>query len=135
MKTNFKKMAEKFAKKYGLKMKILGVEYKKHFFDDTMPRYVFKIKLSRNGKSYTLNFGQSIMEGSQEPTMYEVLACMQKYEPGTFEEFCSNYGYNMADKKAKLVYKAVVKEYNAVERLFNDVWNKEKFMEEFRAIY
>jgi hypothetical protein len=63
------------------------------------------------------------MKGSEEPTLYDVLTCLQKYDVGTFEDFCDIFGYNLDSilerKKAKTIYKAVVKEFQAMERLFD----------------
>jgi hypothetical protein len=47
---------------------------------------------------------------------------MTKYDPGTFEDFCNEYGYN--DKplseypKVMKIYKNCIKEYEAMKRLF-----------------
>lgn len=54
-----------------------------------------------------------------EPTLYDVLTCLQKYDVGTFEDFCSDYGYDTDSRTAFKTYKAVVKEFQAMERLFN----------------
>jgi len=54
------------------------------------------------------------------PTLYDVLACVQKYEVGTFEYFCSEFGYEMDSISAKKIYKAVVKEYDKMCSLFSN---------------
>lgn len=113
--------AIEFAKKHNIKLCQIGEpKYKKHFADDTHFRYVFKMRLSRNGKSYTFNFGQSLAEGAKTPTMYEVLACLQKYDVGAYEDFIREFGYEY-NKTSLKIYKAVVREYEAVERLFGDI--------------
>lgn len=90
-------------------------------------RSVFKLRLKRNGKQYTFEFGQAIKAGNCDPDLYSVLACLQKYDVGNFEDFCSKFGYDMHDentgrtnKQTERIYKAVCKEYAAVERLFGD---------------
>lgn len=110
--------AYEVARELGLKMKILGSEYKLHFAGDKQQRYVFKIRLIKGGKQYTFEFGQSISEGSSEPTLYSVLACLTKYDPETFEDFCGNYGYDNDSRAAEKTYKAVVKEWENMNRLF-----------------
>lgn len=117
----YEKQANDFAEKYGVKLAILGKEYKKHFSDDKSARWVFKLRLTRNGKRYTFEFGQSVADGDKNPTMYDVLACFITYNVGTFEDFCSEFGYSDDSMKAYKTYKAVIKEYNAVMRLFGDV--------------
>lgn len=125
---DYQKQANDFVKKHGVKLTVLDKDYKRHFSSDTEPRWVFHLNLSRNGKSYTFDFGQSIAAGSQTPTMYDVLACLQKYDVGSFDDFCSEFGYNdlpLGDYKAiKKTYKAVVKEFEAVQRLFGDVMDE-----------
>lgn len=52
------------------------------------------------------------------PSVYDVLACLQKYDPGTFEDFCSDYGYDEDSRTAERIYFAVQKEYIQLARLF-----------------
>ena len=115
---NYTQQAEATAKKLNIDLIILDSEFKKHFADDTKERYVFKCKLKRGKKSFTFNFGQSIFNGSQEPAIYDVLTCLQKYDVGTFENFCDEFGYTNDSRKAERIYKAVVKEFNNMSRLF-----------------
>lgn len=122
------KKANDFAKKFGVKLKIVDREYGKHFYDDKEERYRFKCKLTRKGKSYTFWFGQSIAEGDVEPNMYDVLTHLEKYKSRDFDDFCSDYGYDNDSIKALKIYKLVKKEYENVERLFGDC------MEELREI-
>ena len=84
-------------------------------------RHIFPCKLSRNGKSYSFKFGQSIAAGAEPPTMYDVLACITKYDPNSFENFCSEFGYDTDSRTAEKTYKAVCREWKGVERLFADI--------------
>ena len=119
--SNYTEQAEKFAELHNIKLKINNIEYKKHFADDKEERYVFNCTLTRNKKRYTFNFGQSISAGNEDPTIYDILTCLTKHDPETFEFFCSNYGYNEDSRKAYKTYLAVCKEYEAMERLFGDI--------------
>lgn len=125
---NYLQQATEFAAKHNVTMKINSVNYGKHFPDDKESRYIFNITLKRNRKQYTFNFGQSLASGSEEPTMYDILTCLEKYESRDFEDFCSNYGYDTDSIKALKTYKAVDREYKAVNRLFGDI------MEELQEI-
>lgn len=49
---------------------------------------------------------------------YDLLAAITKNDPGTFEDFCSEYGYDTDSRKAEEVYRAVVKEYAKVRKFF-----------------
>jgi len=53
-----------------------------------------------------------------EPTPYDVLAAITKSDPGTFEDFCSDFGYDTDSRKAEAVYFAVQKEWTKVRRFF-----------------
>lgn len=120
-------MANAFAEKTGTKLTVLDYEYKP-MWGEKQSRYVFKCRLTRNGKRYTFEFGQSISNGSTKPSMYDVLACLTKSDPGTFEDFCYEFGFDTDSRLAERIYKGVCKEYAAVERLFGDV------MDEFQEI-
>lgn len=63
------------------------------------------------------------------PDAYDVLAAMTKYDPGTFENFCDEFGYDTDSRKAEAIYFAVQKEYNNLVRIFTD-----KQMEELAEI-
>ena len=52
------------------------------------------------------------------PTAYDVLASITKYDVGSFEDFCSEFGYDTDSRKAYKIYKAVLKEWKNVELLF-----------------
>jgi hypothetical protein len=117
---NYQKQAQDFATKHGIELIINSSDYKKHFQDDKEERYVFNCTLIYNRKRFTFNFGQSIQAGGEEPTMYDILTCMQKYEIGTFDNFCGDFGYDNDSIKAHKVYKAVVREYKNMLRVFGE---------------
>lgn len=89
-----------------------------HFEEDKQRRYIFTVKFSRGGKSFSLKFGQSIAKGGEEPTAYDVIACLQKYDVGSFNDFCNEFGYNTDSIKSLKTYKAVCKEYDKVSNFF-----------------
>lgn len=125
---NYQQNAINFANKYGVKLKINGVKYGRHFASDTENRYIFNCTISRNGKRYTFNFGQSIANGNQEPTIYDILVCFEKYGSNSFDDFCDEFGLSDDSISALKLYKAVQREFNAVNRLFGDI------MEELQEI-
>jgi len=119
--TTYEQTAQNFANRIGLKIKIGAPTYGRHFGDDDQERFIFPVTLLRGGKSYRLKFGQSLRARNTPPTAYDILACLTKYDPETFENFCANYGYDTDSRKAEKVYKAVLKEWEGVNRLFSDV--------------
>lgn len=93
-----------------------------HFYDDKEKRDIYKITLSREGRSFSCNFGQSIADsnGKTPPTPYDVLTCLQKYEVGSFEDFCGEYGYDTDSRRAEKIYNAAKEEYKNLQILYND---------------
>jgi len=121
MKNEYDIQAENFAKKYNVKLSIIGdPEYRKYFHTDKESRYVFKLRLCRDSKQYTFSFGQSILAGAEKPGLYDVLSCLTKYDPESFSNFCSEFGYDEDSRTAERIYKAVCKEWQSVDRLFSD---------------
>ena len=120
MLTDYEIQARKFARNHGVRLQEISCDFGIYFDGDTEERYIYKMRLLRNRKSYTFTFGQSIANGAKTPTIYDVLSCMQKYDIGTFEDFCREFGYDTDSRRAERTYKAVCKEWKAVERLFGD---------------
>jgi hypothetical protein len=118
---NYQQQANEFATKHGVKLIINSSNYGHHFTNDKENRYIFNCTLTRKGKRYTFNFGQSIAAGDKEPTMYDILTCLEKYGHNSFHDFCYEYGYNEDSIKALKTYKAVQREFNGVNRLFGDI--------------
>lgn len=63
------------------------------------------------------------------PNECDVLACLGKYDVGTFEDFCSEFGYDEESRMAERIYIAVIKEYKDLTRIFT-----EEQMEELKGI-
>lgn len=57
-------------------------------------------------------------KASAKPTEYDILACMTKSDPGTFEDFCCEFGYDEDSRTAERIYFAVQKEYSELSRIF-----------------
>jgi hypothetical protein len=127
--TDYQKQAQDFLKKTHTDLKVKFLETAKYFDDDKEERDIYRVTVRRvpqgaaYKKSFSFKFGQSIncSKTGEEPTAYDVLTCLTKYDPGTFENFCGEYGYDTDSRKAEKVYKAVVKEFAGVNRLFSDV--------------
>lgn len=94
-------------------------KYGKHFAEDTTNRAIFTCTFKRNGKQFSLKFGQSIAEGYKVPEAYDVLACLQKYDVGSFEDFCADFGCEQT-KVNERIYKAVCKEFEKVSNFWTE---------------
>jgi len=137
----YEKQANEFLKETGSKLKIKFLENGKHFDDDKQPRDIYQVSFSRGGRSFMFNFGRSIAESTKikrthskekfsldgicldnpkrKLRSYDILACLTCYHPGTFDDFCSEFGYDVDSRTAEKTYSAVLKEYTNLCTLFN----------------
>lgn len=157
MSNEYQEKAEKFLEKTGTKLDVEFVRFGKHFADDKQERDIYKVTLTRNKRSYTFEFGQSIKDSGNyglkvshgfygtwdkvadklpvgvstlnspwerkqrvAPNAYDILACLTKYDPGLFDDFCSEYGYDTDSRKAETIYYKVRDEYLHLAKMFND---------------
>ena len=154
--------ADKFLTDTNTTVKIEYLKHGKHF-DDDQTRDIYKITISRSGRKFSFEFGNSIVDSGiihawgiegtfrhngqiaafaqhvidaklrrldlarfkaltprVSPSSYSVLACLTKYDCGTFEDFCSEFGYDIDSRKAKKTYKAVCKEWKNVQSIWSD---------------
>jgi hypothetical protein len=125
---NYIKQANDFLEKTNTIFEIEYVGHMKHFIDDMVKRDVYNVTLKRNGNEYTFRFGQCINDTGIEPDAYDVLACVQKYDVGTYKNFCDDFGYDFEDGYSENIYSMVVDEFKNIYLLFNDV------MDELREI-
>jgi hypothetical protein len=166
----YEKQANDFLEKTGTTFKAEFLKFDFHFAGDKEKRDIYKITLFRGSRSYSFEFGQSIVNsgfkiyfgsgksvsldipeskrdiylkaktkydfinyigkygqsGSDKivkpkiPNSYDVLACLEKYDTGTFEDFCSNFGYDTDSRTAEKTYKAVSEQYKNLCALYSD---------------
>lgn len=116
--TDYQKQANDFLKATNT---TFASSYKKHdfYFDgDKDQRDIYNCVLKNASHRFRFTFGQSIANTGTHPTTYDVLACLTKYDVGTFENFCSDFGYDTDSRKAYKIYKAVLREWKNIELLF-----------------
>ena len=135
--SNYEQKAIDFLKSTNTEFKAEFLRNGKYFSDDKEERDIYKITLKRGQREYSFEFGQSIAESvymnknrgymnknmnknRTTPTSYDVLTCLTKYDPGTLEDFCAEFGYDVDSKKAEKTYLAVKNEYLNLIRLFTD---------------
>lgn len=54
------------------------------------------------------------------PTEYDFLASVTEYNPGTFEDFCGEFGYDEDSRTAERTYKAVLDEWLRISSMYSD---------------
>lgn len=131
--SEYEKQAEQFLSRYGIKFtatfkgdKCPLWDNDKHIHGD---RYLITFARISKDKHpvlksrFNLSFWNSLSDKEQgkEPTPYDVLASITKYDPGTFSDFCGEYGYDEDSRKGYATYKAVVKEWQKVKGFFSSM--------------
>lgn len=145
VKSEYEIQAENFLNEAGITFKALFLFHGPHWEDDKENRNVWELILTREKKTFSVRFGQSIAEsflwlakdghrlvepgawGARKyeptkrnlPTSYDFLACLTKYDPGTFEDFCGEFGYDTDSRKAEKTYFAVQEEWKKVRTFFS----------------
>lgn len=116
----YEKQARDFLDKTNTSFDAEFKKHGKHFEGDKQERDVYTITLTRGKRTFSFDFGQSIANRGVKPTPYDVLACLQKYDVGSFEDFCAEYGYDADSRKAERIYEAVLNEFKNVQALWSD---------------
>ena len=98
------------------------------YYQDKIPNRTYSL----DGKSRTGNYSINDLNkynsiGSQiklvkgiEPTEYDILSCLTKYNPVTLEDFCSEFGYSTDSKSAEKIYLSVKEEWTNVQNIWTD---------------
>lgn len=130
--SEYVKQAKDFLAKANAKMQItpLGVEQNKKWNEKCF-RNTYRVTITTQNGNMWVKFWDSInnKEKGLKPNEYDVLACLQKYDVGTYKDFLSEFGYDPEDRHSKEIYKACVSEYERLCRIFTD-----EQMEELREI-
>lgn len=128
--------AKEFLKRNNAKMTISHVMEKGHVYGRSTSEWkratitggwLYRVRIDRNGKTWSFQFSDSVYNRihNKRPRPYDVLACIEKYEPyGDVWDFAREYGYEINSKESykeiEQIFKAVKKEYNNVIRIFGD---------------
>ena len=124
MKTNYDKQATDFLEKTGCKMTITYKENRRYFLGDKETRDVYEVKIKRGRRVWKFEFGNSLYDSQfpnrKAPSEYSILACLTKYDPESFENFCNEFGYDKYSRTAERTYNAVVKEWQNVCMIWTD---------------
>jgi hypothetical protein len=122
----YDKQAQDFLDKTGTTFKAEYLTFARYFPGDTENRAIYLITLRRGFKMESFRFGQSIVNSRKglAPTPYEFLACLTTNPPGTFDNFCDEYGYSQQANllvQNRKIYRDVCNEFQKVKTLFEDV--------------
>ena len=102
---------------------VKGFPFDQH---DTLWHQKYLITLTRKRKQYRFTFYDSHNNwlNNKRPSKYDVLASVEKYEPYDFENFVSEFGYEIYDeadeKRVRKIYEACDKQYHRLLDLFGE---------------
>ena len=95
-------------------------------------RYSVYIQNTDTDEAMRVIFWDSVYntEHNITPTCYDVLACLTKYDPGEYEDFCCEFGYETEienqfgrftrNETAYKIWKACCDEWKKVKRVFGE---------------
>lgn len=118
--SEYEQQAKEICQKYGITMQVGEPVYDYPIWDEKYQHYIFPVTLRKDGKSMKIQFGQSRAAGDTVPTEYDVLTCITKSDPGTFVDFCGEFGCDIDSIKAERTYRAVKREWESVKRVFGE---------------
>ena len=105
-------------------------------------RYSVYIQNTDTNETMCVIFWDSVYDTEHNitPTCYDILACLTKYDPGEYEEFCSEFGYETEtenqfgrftrNETAYKIWRACCDEWKKVKRVFGEG----EMLEELREI-
>ena len=108
----------------GLNVSVSDPEYRKYFPEDKESRNVYKVTLKKNGHQATMTFGQSIFKtmDNEDPSLYDILTTIGSeltMEDESFEEFCSEFGYDSDSRKAEKQFKGLQKQNRRLSKVIS----------------
>ncbi len=83
-----------------------------------------------NDKNAAASFAERVLNNrfkvkknpnKKEPTCYDMLTSITKSDPGTFDDFCSEFGYSNDSISAKETWQAVREEFNDIRSFFSRI--------------
>ena len=129
----YEQMAVDFLKLTNTTFDVIACRGEVNHFGTIMIEYY--VQFTRQGEIWAFPFYMGLGHNGKEPTAYDVLACVTKYDVGTFEEFCDEFGYeeysenyvldlfyngDARNKESLKIYNDVKKEFHNVWRMFGD---------------
>lgn len=121
------KQAQDFLKSCNATMEIsyTGMELNSNWRDKELRNTYFTTITTPRG-TMKVKFWDSVYntERGIKPTEYDILACLEKYDVGTFEDFVNEFGYDISEpddsRCVKRIYKAAIREYQDLCRCFTE---------------
>lgn len=116
---------KQFAKKHKI---TLAYDYTDH--NPNMPEFDgdhYKVTLKRGRKRMTLTYSKGYGHTGEPPAVDEVLCCLAQdvgYEGESFEDFCSNFGYDPDSRKASRIFEACNRQTQKLRNFLGDTFEE-----------
>ena len=114
--------AEQLLQDHGIRFSTHFIGYGAHFDDDKESRDCFRVTFSKGRRRLVIKFGQSLNRsdgaGGTPPHPYNILAGLTKHDPGSFDDFCDEFGYDQDSRRALRTYRLVCDEWKRVSAFF-----------------
>lgn len=127
---DYTEQAEEFLKKNNVKIDMtLKDKAINRIWNDNVLRNRYTVKIITELGTYKFNFWDSQYNtmNNIKPSVYIILADLQKYDPEDFETFCMNCGFEVYDDnydgynhRAMKMYNAACEQYENLMRIFTD---------------
>jgi hypothetical protein len=111
-------------------------DHNPHMDDDARNMDHWKCKLIVGPRSMTVYFSKGFAHNGAEPTAPEVLDCLasdaSSVVDASFEDWCSEYGYDTDSRKAEQTYKTIRRQARRLRDLFSSdafktlLWDTER---------
>lgn len=112
---------KRFVSRHNIRLDVAWTDANPNMLDDDWHRTArhFKCTVHYRRRRLTVPFSQGCAH-EQEPTAADVLDCLASDASGlggTFEDWCSDYGYDSDSRNAEKTFKAIEKQSKGLERL------------------
>lgn len=108
--------------------RVYSFKFGQSVYDSELPAFkLSEISLVKEkeliGRGY-VKAGERLIHPGKSLDAYAVLAAVTKHDPGSFEAFCADYGYNIDSRTALDTYLAGQQEYENIYRMFSACMEK-----------
>lgn len=121
----YEAQAKEFLKNCNATMKITYLDCEQNEdWNDKGWHNTYRVTIKTPLGKMQIKFWDSIYntQNGGKPNEYDILACLEKYDVGTIDNFVSEFGYEVHEwadvKRIQRIYKAVCNEYKKVCRCF-----------------
>lgn len=86
------------------------------------PRNCYDCVLYNDKLRYEFKYWDTLYntEHNRSPIFYDVLSCLTTYPTGNYIDWCADFGYDLNNSRAQVMYDLCAKEYEVLCKLFTE---------------